>query len=197
MATQNSINERSNALVSDTGLTATTGNITATLGNVVLSSGALTLGISNGTDGQFIFGANAANPAWGSMTTAAGSGITLTPAANALTIATTAPFIWQQVGVNGALVVNQGSINTKVLLLTMSLPAASAVGDIIKLQGLGAGGWIITQGAGQQIIVGNTATTITTGTLASTNANDAVCLICTTANLTWSTFGVIGNLTVV
>lgn len=196
MATQNSIGNHTYSLTSDTGITADTGNITATLGNMVITNGMLSVGGVTGTDGQILIAATAANPAWASVT--AGSGISLTAGVNTLSIASTAPFTWAEVGVDGALTVNQGSINTKVALLSMSLPATAAVGTTIVLQGLGAGGWAITQAANQQVILGNQATTLGVGgSLASTNANDSISLVCTTADLIWSTFAVIGNITVV
>lgn len=205
MANINAINNATYTLTSDTAITATTGNITATAGNLVstlgdlvLTNGKITLAADSGTDGYVICAATGANPTWSAITAAAGSGITVTLGANTIALASTAPFTWAQVGADGALVVNQGSINTKVALLTMSLPATAAVGTTIILQGLGAGGWTITQAANQQVILGNQTTTLGAGgSLASTNANDSISLVCTTADLIWSTYAVIGNITIV
>ncbi len=78
---------------------------------------------------------------------------------------------------------NQNYIANRATLITFALPAAAAVGSIIEIAGLGAGGWIISQGAGQQILVGSSATTPgATGTLASTNRYDTIRLMCVTAN---------------
>ena len=148
------------------------------------------------TNGQVLVGSTGVAPALATIT--AGAGIAVTNGAGSISVASTAPFTWAQVGADGALVVNQGSIDTKAGLLTMSLPAASAVGDTMILQGYGAGGWTITQGAGQQILVGNTNTTLGAGgTLSSTDKGDSVSMVCTTANLEWRVFGMVGNLTVV
>jgi len=196
MANNNITNNRSYAMTSDTGITSTTGNITATLGDVVLTNGKLTLGVSTGTDGQVIIATTAGNPAWAALT--AGDGVSVTNAAGSVTLASTAPFTWAQVGADAALTVNQGTVNSKVALLTMSLPAASAVNTVIKLVGLGAGGWTITQGANQQILVGDTNTTLGAGgTLSSTDAGDCLSMICTTTDLVWRVFNMVGNLTVV
>ena len=68
-------------------------SITIVGANVVETSGAVhtvTVGLTQGTDGQVILGATGAAPIWASLT--AGAGITLTPAANALTIASTGGF---------------------------------------------------------------------------------------------------------
>jgi len=199
MATQNSINNHAYTLVTDTAITADTGNITATLGNIVITNGMLSVGGVTGTDGQVLLAATAANPAWGSIS--AGSGITVTPGVNTLSIASTVvPGIsWSQVGVDGALVVDTGIVNSKAALLTMSLPAVSPINSIVKIVGWGAGGWIITQAANQQILFGNTNTTLGAGgSLASSNAGDTVELICVVADLVWRVMtGPVGNLTVV
>lgn len=78
---------------------------------------------------------------------------------------------------------NQNYIANRATLITFSLPAAAPIGSIIEIAGLGAGGWIINQGAGQQILIGSSATTSgATGTLASTNRYDTIRLMCVTAN---------------
>ena len=199
MATQNSINNHTYTLVSDTGITATTGAITATLGDVVITNGKINLGGNTGTNGYVICAATGANPTWSAITAAAGSGISVILGANTIDLASTAPFSWSQVGADGALVVNTGIVNSKAGLLTMSLPATSAVNTICKLVGWGATGWIITQAANQQILFGNTNTTLGVGgSLASSNHGDTVSLICVVADLVWRVMeGPVGNLTVV
>lgn len=206
MATQNSIGNRTYTLTSDTGITATTGNLTATAGNLVstlgdlvVTNGKMNIGGSTGTDGQIIVAATGANATWASVS--AGSGITVTPGVNTLSIASTVVpgLSWSQVGADGALVVNTGIVNSKAGLLTMSLPAASAINTIVKIVGWGAGGWIITQAANQQILFGNTNTTLGAGgSLASSDKGDTVALICVIADLVWRVMeGPVGNLTVV
>lgn len=78
---------------------------------------------------------------------------------------------------------NQNYIANRATLITFALPAAAPIGSIIEIAGLGAGGWIISQGAGQQILVGSSATTSGAGgSLASTNRYDTIRLMCVTAN---------------
>ena len=78
---------------------------------------------------------------------------------------------------------NQNYISNRATLITFALPAAAAIGTIIEIAGLGAGGWIISQGAGQQILIGSSATTSGAGgSLASTNRYDTIRLMCVTAN---------------
>ncbi len=72
-------------------------------------------------------------------------------------------------------------------LITFTLPSTSAIGDFVEINGKGAGGWIIAQAAGQQIHVGNLASTLgAVGSVASTNQFDCVRLRCLTANTIWT-----------
>ena len=61
-----------------------------------------------------------------------------------------------------------------------------AFGSVIKIQGLGAGGWIIQANTGQTVHVGSVASSVA-GTVSSANQYDAIQLICIIANTTWST----------
>ncbi len=94
--------------------------------------------------------------------------------------------------VNTIVVANGGG------LMTIPLPATAADGDTFQVSGVGAGGWIISQAAGQQIFFGNMATTLgATGTLASSNRYDDVTLKYYTALGNWKVVASIGNMTVV
>lgn len=87
---------------------------------------------------------------------------------------------------------NNGYVCTSTggALLTLTLPATAAVGSIISIMGVSAGGWLVSQGSGQQINFGNDQTTLgVTGLLQSTNANDSITLVCTVANTTWAVLG--------
>lgn len=71
-------------------------------------------------------------------------------------------------------------------LITFTLPATSAIGDWVEINGKGSGGWIIAQASGQQIHVGNASSTSGAGgSVASTNQYDCVRLRCVTANTIW------------
>ena len=81
---------------------------------------------------------------------------------------------------------NNGYFANNSSLVSLSLPLVSAVGDPLSIVGMGAGGWSITQAAGQQIIIGSSATTVGVGgSLSSTNQHDSINLICSVANTTW------------
>src|SRR5271157_3099822 len=118
-------------------------------------------------DGQLLIGATGA-PHIRANTLTAGTGISITNAAGSITInGKGGGLTWQTIGASGALAVNNGYICTAGGALSFSLPASSAVGDVISITLDGSTSWTITQGANQQIRFGNQQTTLTTGTLAS------------------------------
>ena len=131
----------------------------------------------------------------GSMT------VTGNPATNTLTITTTGGGIpWTEVVVMGptAMAINNGYIANNAGLVSLLLPAVAALGSIIRVTGKGAGGWRVTQNAGQQIFVPGGSTTIGIGgSLSSTLTSDGLELVCITANTTWNVLSVMGNVTVV
>jgi len=107
-------------------------------------------------------------------------------------------FTWIEVtGTSQAMEPGFGYIANNAGLVTLSLPATSIVGDMVFVVGKGAGLWSISQAAGQAINLGATSTTTGVGgSLAALMQFDAIALVCTVANTTWTAFGVIGNLTV-
>lgn len=130
----------------------------------------------------------------------AGAGISIAQAGSNITISASGTGLaWNVVtGATQAMVVNNAYIANNAGLCTFTLPATSTVGDVIYLTGIGTGSWSITYGASQYIQVGSSASTITTGSVSSTNTFDAINLVCTVANTSWQAFnGVVGNLTIV
>lgn len=94
--------------------------------------------------------------------------------------------------------VGYGYIANNSSLVTITLPASASVGNIIRVSGLGAGGWKVAQNSGQQIIFGNLATTPgTSGYIASQVQYDAVELLCVVANTTFLVISNVGNITVI
>lgn len=156
-----------------------TGATTLTDHSVLLGSGtAAVTALTNGTTGQVLTAVTGSDPAW----------------------ATPAPsFTWNEETTTGptAMVVNNGYISNNGATVTFTLPTTSAVGDVIRVAGSGAGGWTVTYTTGQSIVMGLLTSTITTGNIASSNRYDAVELICITANTTWSRISSTGNITVV
>lgn len=150
------------------------------------------------TNGQIIIGSTGATPVLTTLT--AGAGISISNTAGAITISVGGGgTTWTEVtGTSQTMSSNNGYVTNNAGLVTLTLPAASALGDILDIQGKGSGGWSIVYGTNQLINIGNVASTITTGSVSSTDAHDSMELVCITANLEWAVLGgVQGTVTIV
>lgn len=147
--------------------------------------------------GQLLIGTTASDPAAASLT--AGTGVSITSASGAITInATGGGMTWTTVtGSTQAMAVNNGYVANYAGQLAFTLPASSAVGDVVEVTGINtAAGWKIAYTTNQQIFYGTSSATITSGSIAATNIRDTVKLVCVVANLTWNVVFSIGNITV-
>jgi hypothetical protein len=127
-----------------------------------------------------------------SITLTAGSGITIAQGGNTITISTSgSAMTWNEVvGTSASMTTNNGYVSNNAGLVTLTLPTTASFGDTLEIIGKGAGGWIIAQGASQQIVVGNASSTAGAGgSVASTNRRDSTQLVCTTANTVWTVRG--------
>lgn len=108
-------------------------------------------------------------------------------------------FPWTVITVDQTAVVNNGYFCNKSGTLSLALPAASNVGDTIKITNEdNATGVQITQIVGQQILLANSNTTSgVTGTLTSSQIGDSITVVCKTANFIWRVTEVIGNWSIV
>ncbi len=106
---------------------------------------------------------------------------------------------WTEVtGTSQTAVVNSGYIANNAALVTITIPSTAAVGDIIRVQGKGAGLWKLAQNASQTIHLGNVDSTAGVGgSVTATNRYDAIELLCITANNEWATLSSTGSFTVV
>lgn len=151
------------------------------------------------TNGQILIGNTGSDPTPATLT--AGTGMSISNAGGSITLNVTGSgaFSWTVVsGTTQTMAANNGYIPNNGGLVTLTMPGTASVGDEIDVIGHGAGGWTIAQPAGVTINLGSSATTGGVGgSLSSTNANDAVALICTVANTNWAAYSVIGNITVV
>ena len=143
------------------------------------------------TNGQLRIGSTGNAPVAATLT--AGTNISIVNGPGAITISATgaAGLIWNDiVGNSKAMIGENGYVTENAGLTTLTLPAASNFGDQISIIGRGAGGWTIAQGAGQQVIIGNTSSTSGAGgSVSSTNRRDSLTLICTLANTQWTNLG--------
>lgn len=81
-------------------------------------------------------------------------------------------------------------------LVTYTLPTTAAFGSVIEIVGNSAGGWTVAQAAGQAIKLGSqTSTTGVGGSISSSNAGDAISMVCVVANTTWRVKSGWGNIT--
>lgn len=151
------------------------------------------------TNGQLAIGNTGNDPSAATLT--AGTGVSIVNASGSITVsAVGGGLTWTVVtGTSQAAAVNNGYIANNAGLVTVTLPAVSAVGDTVAVTGINnATGWKVAQNAGNQIFFGNTNTTAGTGgSLASTATRDTVYLVCMTASATWNVVNSIGNITVV
>jgi hypothetical protein len=152
---------------------------------------------NSGTEGQVII-SGTSTAAWASLT--AGTGISITPGNNSITIANTGASAETWVDVTTgtqAMAVNTGYVADFGTLVTLTLPATALFGSRLTVTGKGAGGWLIAQNSGQTIYFGTSTTmTGTGGSLASTQQRDTVDLVCVTANTDWNVLNSVGNITV-
>lgn len=138
------------------------------------------------TDGQLVIGSSTGAPTAATLT--ASTGISITNGHNSITIASSGANPWvDETGSSVTMTANTGyTSDDGASLVTFTLPATSAIGDWVEINGKGSGGWTIAQASGQQIHVNGSATTLgATGTLSSTNQYDCVRLRCITANTIW------------
>lgn len=92
--------------------------------------------------------------------------------------------------------VNNGYITNNAALVTITLPASFAVGEIVRIAGTGAGLWRLAQNASQQIHFADVSTTAGVGGyLEATHRRDCIELIGTTANTELTVLSSVGNIT--
>jgi hypothetical protein len=106
---------------------------------------------------------------------------------------------WIEVTVTGptTLAANTGYVTNNAATVNLTLPATIPFGSVIRICGKGAGGWSLGQNAGQTIQFGNVATTTGAGgSIASTQQNDCLELVCITADTDFNVLSSVGVLTV-
>jgi hypothetical protein len=125
----------------------------------------------------------------GSTTTSgAGSTITITSTGGGIA--------WTEVTVVGPtqMVNDHGYITNNASPVQLLLPLTSAIGSTIVIVGKGAGGWLITQNAGQSILLGASTTTVgVTGTVGSSEPSACIEMVCITADTVWRIRDSAGN----
>lgn len=128
-------------------------------------------------------------------------GTTISIVANRLTVVG-GGFTWNTISVAGPtqMANHNGYLTTTALptLCQLLLPATGSVGDSMQIINQGTGGFEITQNALQQINYLSISTTNGIGgSLRSTGLGNALELICTVANTTWTVSDSNGSFTIV
>ena len=175
-----------------------TGVANPTAHGVAVAEGASNFNFLTLTNGQVLIGSTGADPVPGTLT--AGTNINIANTAGGVTISASGAggFSWTHVtGATQAMVSNNGYVADRSSLITFTLPPSSVLGDELTIVGRGTGGWTLVENSGQYIFLGSSQTTTTTGSLSSTNGHDCITLVCTLANIEWTVYNLIGNITVV
>lgn len=149
-------------------------------------------------NGQLMIGSVGQNPVAATLT--AGAGISITNSAGGITISGSGSSGWvDQTTGSVTMAVNTGyTADAGASLITFTLPATSAIGDFIEINGKGSGLFTIAQATGQQIHFGNIASTSGAGgSVSSTLQFDCIRLRCITANTIWVVVSSVGNFTIV
>ena len=170
-------------LLYSNGANAVAGLATANSAVLVTAATGVPVWSATMTDGQLIIGDTAGTPTAATLT--AGTGISIVNAAGAITINNTAAGqSWSVVTTNQTLADNVSFAANDAAQLSFALPAVAAVGDTFEVLSSNTGGFIITQGAGQQVIMGNVSSTLgAAGTTASNSTTgDWIELVCIVAN---------------
>lgn len=134
------------------------------------------------------------------VTMTGSGGISVVGGTNTLTFTGSgAGFDWNNVtGTTQSLAASNAYIANNAGLVTFSLPATAALGDVYMIVGYGAGGWTVSQNAGQSIILGAlTSTTGVGGSISSILASNCVTIACIVADTAFKVINSMGNITVV
>lgn len=198
MVTNNAVNITSAGLVKYDGAGTFTG-VTVTQHDLLIGGSSNSITSLALTSGQLAIGNTGNDPSAATLT--AGTGIGIVNGAGSITIsASGGGLTWTVVtGTTQTAAVNNAYIANNAGTVQVTLPAVSAVGDLVAVTGINnATGWQVKQNAGNTIFFGSASTTPGTGgSLASTATRDTVFMVCMTANATWNVVDAIGNITVV
>lgn len=191
MATNNIINSPSPTAVKKGG----TGLTTLTEHAIQVGAGASTPTQILMGAGQVLIGTTASDPASANIT--AGTNIQVVSTSGSIVINATgnASFSWASIsGASQNASVNTGYFPNNAGVVSITLPASSTPGDIIKVIGFGVGGWSLI-GNGSQTIKLGAQTTTSGGAVSSTNRWDAITVVASPVSSIWLVEGWVGNLT--
>jgi len=178
-----------------------TGVSTLTLHGILMGNGAGDIqATGEPANGQLLIGKTGDFPQLGQLQP--GPGIAISSGAGTITVSAWGGGVsWTVETVNLNFTVNKGIIANKAGLLTVTLPATAAIGDILEITNMNtAVGWRIAQNANQYIRYGTTLTTTGVGGyLEATALGNSVKLVCMVAGAStgWVVLSGVGNITIV
>ena len=148
---------------------------------------------------SFVTDSGTAIPAANILNVNGGTGISTAGAGNTILISFTGGgggFTWKVVTSADnpvSLVAGNGYIPKGVGVVNFILPAASAVGDTVRIAGYG-NLWTLAQNAGQSVIIGLAVSTLgVLGSVSATMVSDTLELVCVTANQEFKEVSMQGN----
>lgn len=183
----------------DTG--SATGSTVTIAGGTGITTSATAATVTIDNDGVITINGDSGSATGNTITIAGGTNVTTSATGSTVTIDASggSSFTWsEQTGTTQAMAVGNGYILNNAGLVTATLPATAAVGDLMEIVGKGAGGWLMAQNSGQTVHFGDQDTTTGAGgSLASTGRYDCISIICTTADTDFVIKSSNGNITVV
>jgi hypothetical protein len=166
--------------------------------SIVLGSGSAALTpLGPLTDGQLAIGSTGNAPTAAMLT--AGTGISITPGAGSITIASaTGGMSYEEITDAAKTIVNNYEYGcNRGGGVAFTLPAASPVGSQFKITGI-TGLWNIVQGAFQYVCIGSVTSTVGAGgSISATNLGDCITCTCIVENVGFRVTAMMGNITVV
>lgn len=170
-----------------------------TLINTAGATNVVTINADDAVAASFPTDSGTATPSGNALTIVGANGVTTSGSSATVTITGSGSSIYtwvEETGTTADFIAGQGIIANNGAGITITLPATAALGTVIRVAGVGAGGWSIDQGTGQSINYLGTSTTVTSGTLAGDEVNACLELLCIVADTTWLALSSTGNFTI-
>lgn len=176
----------------NSGTATPAGNALNVLGGTACSTtgsgDTVTVNVDGSVATQYDADSGSAVPSAGVLNIVGGGLATTSATGNTITVTASGGMNWFEItATSQSMAANSGYIANNASTVTLSLPASSAIGDLIEVQGKGAGGWSIVPGASQTIHHGtSSASGASAETIDSTEQYDGLKMVCITANTTWA-----------
>lgn len=170
-----------NQLLYSSSANTVAGLATANSATMFTTSGGVPGWTGSMTNGQLLIGSTGASPTLSALTQ--GDGVTITNGAGSITISATGEIIVNQNSNSVTMAPNRVyMINNGASQVNLTLPSTAAQSDKYTIVGGSSGLFKVSVQSGQTLYMGTNSTTISTGTMISTQQYDCVTIRCITAN---------------